>query len=297
MFEGVIPALITPFNDDNPQSLDIEGLRNCIEHVIRGGVHGLLACGSTGESATMTHAEHIRVIEETVSAASNRIPAIAGTGSNNTEEALLMTRAAKMSGADGVLLISPYYNKPNRSGLLKHYRKVAEIGLPVIVYNIPGRTGQNLPADLIIEMVETIPNLVAVKEASGNIDQMMAIIQRTQDLDRDYPFILTSGDDSLTLPVLSVGGHGCISVTANIEPKRMVEMYEMFKRSDVKAAMKMHYELMDLSKALFMDVNPVPVKRAAEIRGMINSGNVRLPLDSLCEQDTAALREVLSRYD
>jgi 4-hydroxy-tetrahydrodipicolinate synthase len=297
MFEGVIPALITPFNDDASQSLDIEGLRSCIEYVIRGGVHGLLACGSTGESATMTHAEHIRVIEETVSAASNRIPAIAGTGSNNTEEALLMTRAAKMSGADGVLLISPYYNKPNRSGLLKHYRKVAEIGLPVIVYNIPGRTGQNLPADLVIEMVETIPNLVAVKEASGNLDQMMAIIQGTQDLDRDYPFILTSGDDSLTLPVLSVGGHGCISVTANIEPKRMVEMYDMFRRSDLKAAMNMHYELMDLSKALFMDVNPVPVKRAAEIRGLIKSGNVRLPLDSLGEQNTAVLREVLSRYE
>ncbi len=297
MFEGVIPALITPFNEDASQSLDIDGLRNCIEHVIRGGVHGLLACGSTGESATMTHAEHIRVIEETVSAASNRIPAIAGTGSNNTEEALLMTRAAKMSGADGVLLISPYYNKPNRSGLLKHYRKVADIGLPVIVYNIPGRTGQNLPADLIIEMVETIPNLVAIKEASGNLDQMMAIIQGTQDLDREYPFILTSGDDSLTLPVLSVGGHGCISVTANIEPKRMVEMYDLFRRSDVKAAMKKHYELMELSKALFMEVNPVPVKRAAEIRGLIKSGNVRLPLDSLGEQNTAVLREVLSRYD
>ncbi len=297
MFEGVIPALITPFNEDASQSLDIDGLRNCIEHVIRGGVHGLLACGSTGESATMTHAEHIRVIEETVSAASNRIPAIAGTGSNNTEEALLMTRAAKMSGADGVLLISPYYNKPNRSGLLKHYRKVADIGLPVIVYNIPGRTGQNLPADLIIEMVETIPNLVAIKEASGNLDQMMAIIQGTQDLDREYPFILTSGDDSLTLPVLSVGGHGCISVTANIEPKRMVEMYDLFRRADVKAAMKKHYELMELSKALFMEVNPVPVKRAAEIRGLIKSGNVRLPLDSLGEQNTAVLREVLSRYD
>ena len=196
MFEGVIPALITPFNDDASQSLDIDGLRNCIEHVIRGGVHGLLACGSTGEAATMTHAEHIRVIEETVSAASNRIPALAGTGSNNTEEALLMTRAAKSTGADGVLLISPYYNKPNRSGLLKHYKKIADIGLPVIVYNIPGRTGQNLPADLIIEMVKTMPNVVAVKEASGNVDQMMAIIHGTQDLDREHPFILTSGDDS-----------------------------------------------------------------------------------------------------
>ena len=297
MFEGVIPALITPFNDDPAQSLDIEGLRNCIEYVIRGGVHGLLACGSTGESATMTHAEHIRVIEEMISAANNRIPAIAGTGSNNTEEALLMTRAAKISGADGVLLISPYYNKPNRSGLLKHYKKVADIGLPVIVYNIPGRTGQNLDASLIVEMVKTIPNIVAVKEASGNLDQMMAIIQQTQDLERDYPFILTSGDDSLTLPVLSIGGKGAISVTANIEPKRMVDMYKSFEKCDIADAMKKHYELMELSKSLFMDVNPVPVKRAAELRGLIKSGDVRLPLDSLGPQDTAVLKEVLSRYE
>lgn len=297
MFEGVIPALITPFNNDASQSLDIDGLRNTIEHVIKGGVHGVLACGSTGESATMTHAEHIRVLEETVSAANNRVPAIAGTGSNNTEEALLMTRAAKMSGADGVLLISPYYNKPNRSGLLKHYKLVADVGLPVIVYNIPGRTGQNLPADLIIEMVKTIPNIVAVKEASGNINQMMDIIQGTQDIERDYPFILTCGDDSLTLPVLSVGGKGVISVTANIEPERMVKMYDLFKANDRLGAMNMHYELMELSRALFMEVNPVPVKMAAYLRGLIKYGGVRLPLDTMGPENTAKLQEVLSHYD
>lgn len=297
MFEGVIPALITPFREDPSQSLDIEGLRSCIEHVISGGVHGLLPCGSTGESATMTHAEHVRVIEEAVSAANNRIPVIAGTGSNNTEEALLMTRAAKIAGADGALLISPYYNKPNRSGLLKHYKKVADVGLPVVVYNIPGRTGQNLPPDLIIEMAKTIPNIVAVKEASGNIDQMMAIIHGLEGVEREYPFVLTSGDDSLTLPVLSIGGQGCISVTANIEPKRMVAMYDAFVHGDMDKARKIHYELMELSKALFMDVNPVPVKRAAEIRGLIASGNVRLPLDSLNPQMTEKLREVLSHYD
>ncbi|HJJ48341.1 MAG TPA: 4-hydroxy-tetrahydrodipicolinate synthase [Methanocorpusculum sp.] len=297
MFEGVIPALITPFNNDASQSLDIDGLRNTIEHVIKGGVHGVLACGSTGESATMTHAEHIRVVEETVSATDNRVAAIAGTGSNNTEEAVFMTRAAKMSGADGVLLISPYYNKPNRSGLLKHYKLVADVGLPVIVYNIPGRTGQNLPADLIIEMVKTIPNIVAVKEASGNIDQMMAIINGTQDLERDYPFILTCGDDSLTLPVLSVGGKGVISVTANIEPNRVVSMYNMFMNNDRMGAMKMHYELMELSKALFMEVNPVPVKMAAQIRGLVNYGGVRLPLDTMGPENSAKLKEVLSHYD
>ncbi len=297
MFEGVIPALITPFHDDPSQSLDLDGLRNCIEHVIKGGVHGLLACGSTGESATMTHAEHIRVIEETVSAAHNRLPVIAGTGSNNTDEALLMTRGAKLAGADAVLLISPYYNKPNRSGLLKHYRKVADIGLPVIVYNIPGRTGQNLAPDLILEMARTIPNIVAVKEASGNINQMMEIVNGINELDREYPFILTCGDDSLTLPVLSIGGEGVISVTANIEPERMVEMYNLFRKCDTTGAIKKHYELLELSKALFMDVNPVPVKRAAELRGLIKCGNVRLPLDNLSPEMTEKLRTVLSHYD
>ena len=297
MFEGVIPALITPFHDDPSQSLDLDGLRNCIEHVIKGGVHGLLACGSTGESATMTHAEHIRVIEETVSAAHNRLPVIAGTGSNNTDEALLMTRGAKLAGADAVLLISPYYNKPNRSGLLKHYRKVADIGLPVIVYNIPGRTGQNLAPDLILEMARTIPNIVAVKEASGNINQMMEIVNGIKELDREYPFILTCGDDSLTLPVLSIGGEGVISVTANIEPARMVEMYNLFRKCDTAGAIQKHYELLELSKALFMDVNPVPVKRAAELRGLIKCGDVRLPLDNLSPEMTEKLRTVLSHYD
>ena len=297
MFEGIIPALITPFHDDASQSLDLEGLRNCIEHVVKGGVHGLCACGSTGESATMTHAEHIRVIEETVSAAHNRLPVIAGTGSNNTDEALLMTRGAKLAGADAVLLISPYYNKPNRSGLLKHYKKVADIGLPTIVYNIPGRTGQNLPPDLILEMARTIPNIVAVKEASGNIEQMMSIIDGIEDLERDLPFTLLSGDDSLTLPVLSVGGEGVISVTANIEPARMVEMYKRYKNCDMEGAIKMHYELRELSKALFMDVNPVPVKRAAQLRGLIECGDVRLPLDSLSPEMTEKLKVVLSHYD
>jgi len=297
MFEGVIPALITPFKDDASSSLDLEGLRNCIEYVIKGGVHGLCACGSTGESATMTHAEHIQVIEETVSAANNRLPVIAGTGSNNTDEALMMTRGAKLAGADGVLVISPYYNKPNRSGLLKHYRKIAEVGLPVIVYNIPGRTGQNLPPDLILEMAKTIPNIVAIKEASGNIDQMMGIINGIRDLNSNTPMTLLSGDDSLTLPILSVGGSGIISVAANIEPVRMVTMYNRFKKCDIKGAMDMHYELLELSKALFMDVNPVPVKRAAELRGLIKCGNVRLPLDSLSPEMTKKLKEVLSHYD
>lgn len=297
MFEGVIPALITPFHDDPSQSIDVDSLRSCIEHAILGGVHGLLPCGTTGESATITHTEHIRVIEEAVSAATNRIPVIAGTGSNNTEEAILMTKAAKFAGADAALLISPYYNKPNWSGLIKHYQKVAEIGLPIIVYNIPGRTGQNLPPDLIVEMVKTIPNVVGIKEASGSIDQMMEIIQKTEGLERDYPFTLTSGDDGLMLPLLSVGGKGCISVTANIEPKRVVGIYNAFRKGDLAEAKKLHYELLTLTKALFMDVNPVPVKRAAELRGLIKSGNVRLPLDSISKEKDELLQEVLSRYD
>ena len=297
MFEGIIPALITPFHNNPSRDLDIDGLRNCIEHVISGGVNGILPCGSTGESATLSHEEHITVIEESVSAANNKVPVIAGTGSNCTETAVYLTESAKKAGADGALLISPYYNKPNRSGLIKHYQKVADVGLPIIVYNIPGRTGQNIPADLIIELVKTIPNLVAVKEASGNIEQMMDIVQGVENIDREYPFTLISGDDALTLPILSIGGNGCISVTANIEPKRVVNMYNAFKKGDLDTCRKIHYELMELTNAMFMDVNPVPVKRACELRGLVKSGRTRLPLDTLSSDLTTKLTGILAKYD
>ncbi|MBO4522850.1 MAG: 4-hydroxy-tetrahydrodipicolinate synthase [Methanomicrobium sp.] len=291
MFEGVYPALITPFKDNSQKDLDLDGLESNIEYLISCGVHGIVPCGSTGESATLTFEEHETVIEKAVEVADGRVPVLAGTGSNNTVEAVRFTKAAKDIGADGVLVLSPYYNKPNRSGLVKHYNILADLDIPVVVYNIPGRTGQNLAADLIIELAQH-PNIVAVKEASGNLEQMSRIIEGTRDLD----FTLLSGDDGLTLPILALGGKGVISVTANVAPKLMVQLYDMFKAGDIEGARKMHYRLAPLSRALFIETNPIPVKAACGLKGHAG-GPVRLPLDEMAPNNLNTLKEVLKNYD
>ncbi|MGA2934998.1 MAG: 4-hydroxy-tetrahydrodipicolinate synthase [Methanomicrobiales archaeon] len=293
MFEGVFPAIITPFRTGSRPDLDLEGLRANVAWLVEQGVHGIVPCGSTGESATMSHKEHEKVIEETVDVVNGKIPVLAGTGSNNTEEAVLLTKAAKNIGADGVLVISPYYNKPNRSGLVKHYTKIANLDIPVVMYNVPGRTGQNLndfKPSLVAELAKH-PNIVGIKEASGNLGQMWQIIEET----RDESFHLISGDDNLTLPILELGGVGVISVAANVEPARMVELYESFKKGDYMRARKIHFELEPLFKDLFIDTNPIPVKKAVELRGMA-AGPVRLPLDSLDQERTAKLAKTLGLY-
>jgi 4-hydroxy-tetrahydrodipicolinate synthase len=291
MFEGIFPALITPFEDTSDAGLNLPGLCANIEYLIENGVHGVVPCGSTGESATLTFEEHEVVIGSTIDAVNGRVPVIAGTGSNNTAEALRFTKSAYDQGADGALVLSPYYNKPNRSGLIKHYTKLADVGVPVIIYNVPSRTGQNLPADLIAELAAH-PNIVGVKEASGNITQISQIIEATQDED----FSVLSGDDAMTLPVLALGGTGAIGVTVNIEPARMVAIYERFRAGDYAGAREMHYALSPLMRAMFIDTNPIPVKQAAAMRGMA-AGPLRLPLDCLTRAAEAELREVLSRYD
>ncbi len=291
MFEGILPAIITPFHQDSRMSLDIEGLRSNIESLLQRGIHGIVPCGSTGESATLTFEEHEQVISKTVEVVNGRIPVLAGTGSNNTEEAIRLTRAAKDAGADGALVISPYYNKPNRSGLVKHFTKLADIGLPIILYNVPGRTGQNLLPDLVIELARH-PNIVGVKEASGDIVQISRIIEGT----RDEEFVVLSGDDAMTLPVLALGGAGVISVTANVDPGRMVQMYEAFRAGDLVRAQDLHFELSPLMRAMFIDTNPIPVKKAVGLSGMA-AGPVRLPLDDLDGQKTEQLRKVLASYD
>jgi 4-hydroxy-tetrahydrodipicolinate synthase len=254
-------------------------------------VHGVVPCGSTGESATLSFEEHETVIEKTIDVVNGRVPVIAGTGSNNTAEAVRFTKAAKDLGADGVLVISPYYNKPNRSGLVKHYTILADLDIPVIVYNVPGRTGQNLPPDLVIELARH-PGIVGVKEASGDIGQISRIIEGT--LDEDFQVI--SGDDNLTFPILALGGNGVISVAANVEPGRMVAMFEAFCEGDFETSLDLHYELSPLFRSMFIDTNPIPVKKAVELRGMA-AGPVRLPLDELDAEKTARLREVLACYD
>ena len=291
MFEGVLPAVITPFQRNHAMDLDIDGLVANIEFLIENGVHGIVPCGSTGESATLSFEEHEAVIDAAIKAVNGRVPVIAGTGSNNTAEAVRFTKAAKDLGADGVLVISPYYNKPNRSGLVKHYTILADLDIPVIVYNVPGRTGQNLSPDLVIELAHH-PNIVGIKEASGDISQISRIIEGTIDLD----FTVISGDDNLTFPILALGGSGVISVAANIEPARMVAMFEAFCEGDFETALDLHYELSPLFRSMFIDTNPIPVKKAVELRGMA-AGPVRLPLDELDAGKTAQLREVLTCYD
>ena len=290
MFEGILPAIITPFYRDSRASLDIEGLQSNIEFLLQRGVHGIVPCGSTGESATLTFEEHELVIGKTVEVVNGRVPVLAGTGSNNTEEAVRLTRSAKDAGADGALVISPYYNKPNRSGLVKHFTILADLDLPIILYNVPGRTGQNLQPDLVAELAKH-PNIVGIKEASGDISQITRIIEMTQ----DEEFNVISGDDAMTLPVLAMGGAGVISVTANVDPARMVGMYEAYRAGDLARARVLHYELAPLMRAMFIDTNPIPVKRAVGLLGMA-AGPVRLPLDDLDEAKTEQLRKVLVNH-
>ncbi len=291
MFKGVLPAIITPFRENSERELDLDGLGANIRYLLSQGVHGIVPCGSTGESATLTFEEHEQVIGEAIEIVNGRVPVLAGTGSNNTSEAVRFTRAAKDLGADGVLVISPYYNKPNRSGLIKHYTLLAEIDIPVVMYNVPGRTGQNLPVDLVCELARH-PNIVGIKEASGNISQVSEIIEGT--LDQDFTVI--SGDDAMTFPMLALGGGGVISVAANIEPAKMAELYERFIAGDIKGALALHYELSLLFRTMFIDTNPIPVKKAVGLRNMA-AGPVRLPLDDLDDAKTAELKKVLDQYD
>ncbi|HUW85693.1 MAG TPA: 4-hydroxy-tetrahydrodipicolinate synthase [Methanoregula sp.] len=288
MFEGVLPAIITPFKRNSAMDLDIQGLERNIGFLISCGIHGIVPCGSTGESATLTFEEHEKVIKVAVDKVNGKIPVLAGTGSNNTAEAIKLTKAAKDIGADGVLVISPYYNKPNRSGLIKHYTKLADLDIPVVMYNVPGRTGQNLEPDLVTELARH-PNIVGIKEASGNMGQMSRIIEETQDED----FMVISGDDNITLPLMALGGAGVISVAANVDPLRMVALYEAMKKRDYQKALVLHFALSPLLRSMFIDTNPIPVKKAVELLGMAG-GPVRLPLDDLDEKKTEQLKKILS---
>lgn len=287
--EGVYPALITPFTEDD--EIDKEGLRKIVEYVTEEGVSGVVPCGTTGESATLSLKEHKKVIETVVEC--SKVPVIAGTGSNNTKEAIEFTEFAEDVGADGVLLITPYYNKPNRKGLMRHFETIAKmVDIPVILYNVPSRTGLNMTPDVVAELAE-VPEIVGIKEASGDLKQVMEIIERTEGKD----FVVLSGDDILTLPIMVLGGKGVISVTANIVPKMLTTMVKEMLEGKTTRVRELHYKLVPLFKALFLETNPVPVKKAAEMMGLIESGGVRLPLAEISwdneDRLASALREVL----
>jgi 4-hydroxy-tetrahydrodipicolinate synthase len=298
MFEGVLPAIITPFKRNSTMDLDLEGLRSNIAFLLEQGVHGIVPCGSTGESATLSFEEHEQVIEVTIDEVDGRVPVLAGTGSNNTAEAIRFTEAAKDLGADGALVISPYYNKPNRSGLIKHYTRIADIDIPVVMYNVPGRTGQNLAADLVIELAQH-PNIVGIKEASqgycGSSDSGITQVSRIIEGTLDEDFMVISGDDGLTFPILCLGGGGVISVAANVEPALMVKMFDHFCEGELAEALDLHYALSPLFRGMFIDTNPIPVKKAVQLCGMAG-GPVRPPLDDLDVGKTAKLQEVLDIY-
>ncbi len=286
MFKGVMPALVTPFDHDG--SIDRDGYRENVRYVEEGGVTGVVTCGTTGESATLSTAEHKELIDLTVEC--SNVPVIAGTGSNNTAEAVELTAYAKDAGAAGSLLISPYYNKPNNQGLIKHFTKISEsVNFPLILYNVPSRTGQDMPLEVILELAK-LDNIVGIKDASGDFDKIYQIIENTGDED----FLVYSGEDALTFPMLTVGGSGVISVAANVVPSRMVRMYDAAMSNDIVTARKIHYEILPLIRALFLETNPIPVKRAMELIGKAG-GALRLPLSSLSQENDQILKDSLEK--
>lgn len=284
MFQGSIVALVTPFKQGE---LDEKALRDLVEFHIAEGTNAIVPCGTTGESATLSHEEHCRVIEIVIDQAKKRVPVIAGAGSNSTKEAVFLTEHAKKSGAEAVLSITPYYNKPTQAGLYQHFKTIAEqVDIPIVLYNVPGRTGVNMLPDTVIELSK-IKNIVGVKEASGSLDQAGAILQHTDD-----SFDVISGEDSLTFPMMAMGAKGVISVTANVAPKKMAQMCKAVLENNMIEARKLHYELIDLSKAVFYETNPIPAKKAVYLMGLIEN-EIRLPLVEMTKENTEKLKTVM----
>ncbi|MEW6517041.1 MAG: 4-hydroxy-tetrahydrodipicolinate synthase [candidate division FCPU426 bacterium] len=288
MYRGSLVALITPFRQGR---VDEEALKRLIEFQISGGTHGLVPCGTTGESSTLSVEEHERVIALTVEITAKRVPVVAGTGSNNTVEAIELTRAAKAAGADAALSVAPYYNRPTQEGLYQHYMKIAEAtDFPFILYNIQGRTGVNVLPETIARISQACPLLVGVKEASGSLEQ----ISRLHTLLGDRVPIL-SGDDALTLPVLAMGGTGVISVVANIAPRETANLVEFWEAGKTAQALAQHERLLPLVKALFLETSPGPVKAAAALMGFC-AGDLRLPLVPVAEDTRQKLRQAMADF-
>ncbi len=287
MFRGSLIAIVTPFKKGR---VDERALGDLIEFQIANGTHGIVPCGTTGESATLSHDEHNRVIAFTVEAVKRRVPVIAGSGSNSTEEAIALTQFAKKTGADAALLITPYYNKPTQEGLYRHYKAVAEaVDLPLVLYNIPGRTSVNMLPSTVARL-STIRNIVAIKEGSASLQQVSEIIQACGER-----MTVLSGDDPLTLPMMAVGATGVITVTANIAPKDMAGMVDAWAAGRFEEAKRLHYKLYPLFTALFLETNPIPVKEALALMGRID-GEMRLPLCPMGQENRDKLIRAMKDY-
>jgi len=287
MFTGSMVALVTPFKDGK---VDWHSLENLIECHIQNGTRGIVPCGTTGESATLSHEEHDAVVKTVVNTVNKRVPVIAGTGSNSTAEAVRLTRAAEKSGADGALMISPYYNRPTQEGIYQHYRKVAsEVGIPIIVYNIPGRTGSKIEPETLARLAE-IDNIAGVKEATGSVDQAIDVIRLCGDRLAVY-----SGEDSLIFSLMALGGKGVISTVANVAPKQTADLAEACLNGDWESGRALQFKLVPLIRSLFIETNPIPVKTALSLMGKCR-GDVRLPLTPMAEGNLKKLNQAMADF-
>ena len=288
MFEGSIVAIVTPFSGGQ---IDENSLRQLIEFQIENGTHGIVACGTTGESPTLSHEEHEYVIEIIVKAVNKRIPVIAGTGSNSTDEAIRLTSFAKKVGTDGSLLVVPYYNKPTQDGLFRHFSKIAsEVDIPIILYNVPGRTGVSLNPETTAKLAKSNKNIVGIKDATGSVQTASKTLSLT-----GFKFTLLSGEDSINYPLLTIGGKGFITVTANIAPKLVANLYNYFANGEIEKSRELHYKLLELNDIMFIEANPIPVKTALNLMGMVQN-EFRLPLSGMSEDNLPKLKKALKTY-
>ena len=287
MFKGSMIPIVTPFKEGE---IDEKGFQNLIEFHIKSGTDAIVPCGTTGESATLTYKEHEKLIDICLEAVNHRVPVIAGTGSNSTDEAIELTTYAQKAGADGALLITPYYNKPTQEGLYQHYKAIAhKTDLPLILYNVPSRTGVNMLPETVAKLSD-IPSIVGIKEASGSLQQICEIIHLCGEKCSVF-----SGDDFINYPILAMGGKGIISVTANIVPEKISAMWDFFESGDYNKAREIHYQLISLNNAMFLETNPIPVKTALGLMGKI-SPEMRLPLSPMSKNNLEKLKKVMAKY-
>ena len=287
-FQGSFVALVTPFREGR---VDEAKLRELVEFHVAHGTDGLIPCGTTGESPTLSHDEHRRVVDVVIETARGRIRVVAGTGSNSTAEAIDMTKHAERAGAAGALVVNPYYNKPTQEGLYRHFRAVAEsVAIPILVYNIQSRTAINVETDTLARLVRDVKTIVGVKEASGSLDQMSQVIAAC-----GPDFSVLSGDDNITLPLLAIGGSGVVSVIANILPRETAELVHAALDGDWKRARELHYRLFPLARAAFIETNPIPIKEAMAMAGMLEP-EFRLPMCRMSDGNREKLRAILKPY-